>query len=1708
MKKIFNLFVLLLLVQYVQAQLFNNEWIDYSKTYYKFKVGKTGLYRIEKNQLPAALQNTPVENFVLWRNGNKVPIYSSVSSGALPNGGYLEFWGEMNDGKPDKALYRFPENQLTDKHSFQTDTAAFFLADGGAGMGLKLLPTTNDVAGNTLPAEPFFMYSLRKDFKEQINKGKALYYGEYVYSSTYDVGEFWASADIYPASPSYPNGTPVYLHAANSFVAPSGPAPTLKVAAAGNSILGGTRKVKVSVNGSVIINESLGPMDAKVFSSNNLTLAAIAGPVSIRVADTVTAVSQGNDRIVCGFIELTYPRLFNFDNASNFEFELPSSPSGNYLEITNFNIGSSVPILIDITNGRRYEAVVSGTTLKFRLLASSLNRKLVLVNSDASNRLSVGNIVQRNFVNYSAASEQGNYLIISNKRINAAQQYADYRSSDVGGNFKAKVYDIDELVDQFAFGIKKHPLSVKNFIRWAMANFSASHHPKYALLIGKAVVYNEYRNLENHPDIEKQNLVPTFGWPASDVLLASANLYPVPSIPIGRLSVVKDEEVMAYLDKIKAYESQQANPSQSISDKAWMKNVIHVAGGNSPSLDNTLEGYFNSYEAILKDSLFGAKVQRFSKATTGPVSLITDALMEQKINEGVSIINYFGHSSAEALDYSLNSPGAYNNQGKYPIFIVNGCNAGNNFSYDLNRFSKVSSLAENWILTPNRGSIAFIASSHFGVTNYLDILNQTLYKSLGYTRYNQPIGLNITDTDVLLTSYGNSSADGTGYYLHAEQNILNGDPYVKPNGYDLPDYAIEESKIVISPSIVSVADNNFKSKIYVYNLGKAVGRSVPVKDSVSVKVQRRYPNGSIEDIAKIYMKPPVRNIDSIELNFPIVPLRDKGENKIIVTIDEENRYVEIAKLNNKAEKTFVIIEDELKPVYPYNYSIVSTLPLKLYASTANPVNAVTEYLMELDTTELFNSPLKKSFSVTSMGGAIEFDASAFPFKDSTVYYWRTAMANSGGTTSFWNISSFVYLQNAGDGFGEKHYYQFKKNTFSSLSIDDDSRQFVYPIVNIPVSVQHGHYPPNDWESSFVRVKNTTVATWSNAQWSNTASPYHFGALEFVALNGKTLEPFGNTPASAAGGKYGSLPSNENRDKQFGFYFTNQAERYKIASFMDSIPDGYYVIVYSQLWNTPDQAYDFVNVWKNDPGSNSLYQKFLQNGLSAIDSFTYNRPFIFMYKKNDPSFVPKYVFGNGDELISLNQNVDAYQTDGQMLSPLFGPASNWETLQWNGKSLDSVMRDKSEVHVYGVGASGAEQLLAKVHHQADTSLSFIDAAVYPFLRLKMINKDSIFATPLQLKHWVVKGTYLPEGALAANVQFKLKDTIQLGETINFEVAFKNISNHAFSDSMKVKMIITDNKNVPHVIPLPQHKKLMPGDTILVRYTFDSRDFVGNNTMYVFVNPDGEQPESFLYNNYFYKNFFVMDDNIRPVMDVTFDGVHILNNDIVSSRPNVLVKLKDESKFNLLSDTSLITVNLVYNKATGQQIVRRFAYGTDTLQFHPAVDGTDNTASVEFKPVLEDDGDYELWVKAKDRNGNPSGDAAYKVSFKVTNKPMISNMFNYPNPFTTSTAFVFTLTGSEVPQNIRIQILTITGKIVKEITKDELGPLHIGRNITEYKWNGTDQYGNPLGNGVYLYRVITNHNGSSLEKFETTNQFGDKVNTDSYFNSGYGKMYLMR
>ncbi len=395
-----GLLLFLFPIQMLNAQ-YNNEWIDYSKTYYKFKVGTTGLYRIPQNALSTAgLANIPAEQFQLWRNGLEQPLYTSVSTGILPLNGYLEFWGEQNDGKPDNALYKNPLNQLSDIYSLETDTAAYFLTVNASNANLRLIEELNDADHNTLDPEPYFIHSYRMDFKQMINRGKAVNgFGEYVYSSTYDVGEFWSSFEIHP-------GSSLDNTASNLYVASSGPAAVLQTSIAGNSYLGANRTISVSINGSVFINDPLPAMEAKIFSNNAIPLSSIAGnTANFKI---VNNSANTNDRIVVGFLNLSYPRLFNFGGASNMAFILPAAPKGNYLEISNFNAGGAVPVLYDLTNKKRYLANTSSAgILKFVLKASSNERKLVLVSEDASNIKMVNSLAARNFINFASCFQPG-----------------------------------------------------------------------------------------------------------------------------------------------------------------------------------------------------------------------------------------------------------------------------------------------------------------------------------------------------------------------------------------------------------------------------------------------------------------------------------------------------------------------------------------------------------------------------------------------------------------------------------------------------------------------------------------------------------------------------------------------------------------------------------------------------------------------------------------------------------------------------------------------------------------------------------------------------------------------------------------------------------------------------------------------------------------------------------------------------------------------------------------------------------------------------------------------------------------------------------------------------------------------------------------------------------------------------------------------------
>jgi hypothetical protein len=82
----------------------------------------------------------------------------------------------------------------------------------------------------------------------------------------------------------------------------------------------------------------------------------------------------------------------------------------------------------------------------------------------------------------------------------------------------------------------------------------------------------------------------------------------------------------------------------------------------------------------------------------------------------------------------------------------------------------------------------------------------------------------------------------------------------------------------------------------------------------------------------------------------------------------------------------------------------------------------------------------------------------------------------------------------------------------------------------------------------------------------------------------------------------------------------------------------------------------------------------------------------------------------------------------------------------------------------------------------------------------------------------------------------------------------------------------------------------------------------------------------------------------------------------------------------------------------------------------------------------------------------------------------SVFNYPNPFNPETTIKYQVSGSTASQNesdvvnVRINVFNVRGQKIRSLVNEYNQP-------GEYSvvWNGRDDYGKPVGSGVYFYRL---------------------------------------
>ncbi len=603
----------------------------------------------------------------------------------------------------------------------------------------------------------------------------------------------------------------------------------------------------------------------------------------------------------------------------------------------------------------------------------------------------------------------------------------------------------------------------------------------------------------------------------------------------------------------------------------------------------------------------------------------------------------------------------------------------------------------------------------------------------------------------------------------------------------------------------------------------------------------------------------------------------------------------------------------------------------------------------------------------------------------------------------------------------------------------------------------------------------------------------------------TLKPWetpGNDPVTGqfipGAGAQGQLePCRTRPEKWYQWATPNANSMNNMANFLENV--------------VPDSNYIGVATWLNVNLAGlpaNVLDIFHDLGATAIDTLS-GVPYAFFCKKGDPSTAIEVFGENIGDYISLTATMTGCFNQGTIQTKYIGPTTEWKSLHVRSNPKENPTLDSIAINVIGVRPSGVEEVVMTGINGFSTDIldlfNSIDAAQFPRLKLNAYCiDDSAASTPPQMDRWQVLFEGVPEAAINPHISFAFEsDTINDGDLLKFHVAIENISEFDM-DSLLVHYWIEDAQGNRNYIPYPRQAPLLAGDVLLDTIITDPLDFLGGNVFWVEVNPRRpdqsygyDQLEQYHFNNLASVQFAVNGDNVNPIMDVTFDGVHILDGDIVSAKPFVVVELDDESQFRLLNDTADFQV---FIKEPESETLKRIWFQNFTnMQFFPG-ETPNNKARIEWPAEFDADGIYELWVQGQDKSDNAAGNQYFRISFEVINAASVTNVLNYPNPFSTSTQFVFTLTGSEQPDYFKIQIMTITGKVVKEITNDELGTINIGRNVTKYAWDGKDTYGDQLANGVYLYRVVAKLNGDYIEQRDS--------GADKWIESGFGKMMLIR
>ncbi len=219
--------------------------------------------------------------------------------------------------------------------------------------------------------------------------------------------------------------------------------------------------------------------------------------------------------------------------------------------------------------------------------------------------------------------------------------------------------------------------------------------------------------------------------------------------------------------------------------------------------------------------------------------------------------------------------------------------------------------------------------------------------------------------------------------------------------------------------------------------------------------------------------------------------------------------------------------------------------------------------------------------------------------------------------------------------------------------------------------------------------------------------------------------------------------------------------------------------------------------------------------------------------------------------------------------------------------------------------------------------------------------------------------------------------------------------------------------------------------------------------------------------------VLDDTEFDQLELYMDDESWVFGGSTDPTPLLLAKMIDSSGINTIGS------------GIGREMVATIDAGTDAERiiivndyFKPELNSY-QAGSIEYPFEELAPGRHTLSLKVWDVYNN-SKDAYTEFEVAENEEIELANVLNYPNPFSTNTAFHFDHNKAGQYLTANLIISTVSGKAVKSITQDlPNAPAH----SADILWNGRDDYGDPIGRGVYIYTLkVRAEDGSTYSKTE--------------------------